>query len=363
MRNLATVQKIYNIKEIPGADNISVANILGWQVVVKKDEFKEGDLVIYCEIDSVLPEKPEFEFLRNRKFRIKTIKLKNTISQGICFPINILPFTLTTNYHIGTDVTEILDIKKYDIEAMIESKVAERNMRINTNRFTKFLCKYSWFKKLFFKPVRSVFPTFIKKTDEPRIQLIDQNQILNNTFSITEKLDGKSMTVFLLRKKYWFYSKYIFGVCSRNYNIVNQTEDYWQVAIKLNLKELMKKYVNDNKLDAYILQGELVGPWIQGNKYKLIETKFYIFNNIAYKHNVMYHEEKKLDLDYVPVLEENYLVNSVDDLIEYSNKFSKINPNVLMEGIVCRSFKDPIKMFIDISFKVVNPEFLLRYDN
>lgn len=89
-RKLATIQKITKLEPIPGADNIEKATVLGWELVVKKGEFKEGDLCVYIEIDSILPEKPEFEFLRERKFRIRTIKLRNTYSQGICFPIKIL---------------------------------------------------------------------------------------------------------------------------------------------------------------------------------------------------------------------------------------------------------------------------------
>lgn len=90
MRKLASVQVVKAIDEIPGADNIEVATILGWHVVVKKGEFKPGDLCIYIEIDSILPDKPEFEFMRSRKFRVKTIKLRGQYSYGLCFPISIL---------------------------------------------------------------------------------------------------------------------------------------------------------------------------------------------------------------------------------------------------------------------------------
>ena len=81
MRNLASIQKISKLEPIPNADTIEKATVLGWELVVKKGEFKEGDLCVYCEIDSVLPERPEFEFLRTKKFRIKTIKFKGQISQ------------------------------------------------------------------------------------------------------------------------------------------------------------------------------------------------------------------------------------------------------------------------------------------
>jgi RNA ligase (TIGR02306 family) len=90
VRKLASVQRIIDIQPIENADSIEVATILGWKVVVKRGEFEVGDLCIYCEIDSIMPDKPEFEFLRDKKFRIKTIKLKGQISSGIAFPLTIL---------------------------------------------------------------------------------------------------------------------------------------------------------------------------------------------------------------------------------------------------------------------------------
>ena len=89
-RKLAHIELIESLKPIIGADKIEVATVLGWECVVKKDEFKVGDKIIYIEVDSVLPEKPEFEFLRDRKFKIKTIKLKGQISMGLILPLNIL---------------------------------------------------------------------------------------------------------------------------------------------------------------------------------------------------------------------------------------------------------------------------------
>src|SRR5512133_1532260 len=90
-RKLASIQKIVSLTPIEGADKIEVATVLGWNVVVKKGDFKVGDACVYIEIDSILPDRPEFEFLRERKFRIKTIRLKGQVSQGICFPLSILP--------------------------------------------------------------------------------------------------------------------------------------------------------------------------------------------------------------------------------------------------------------------------------
>jgi RNA ligase (TIGR02306 family) len=118
-RKLASVQKIISIDPIPDADKIEKATILGWEVVVaKKDNFKVGNLAVYIEVDSVLPDCAEFEFLRDRKFRIKTIKLKKQISQGLVLPLSVLPDC--HYYKEGEDVTAILKIKKYDPEGDLE---------------------------------------------------------------------------------------------------------------------------------------------------------------------------------------------------------------------------------------------------
>lgn len=91
MRKLASIQKIIGLEPIEGADNIMKAKVLGWELVIKKGEYAVGDFCIYCEIDSVLPNKPEFEFLKSKNFRIRTIRLRGQISQGICFPLSMLP--------------------------------------------------------------------------------------------------------------------------------------------------------------------------------------------------------------------------------------------------------------------------------
>ena len=133
-RALATIQRISKIEPIEGADAIECATILGWHLVVKKLEFGVGDLCVFCEVDSLLPEKPEFEFLRKncfidredmRGFRIRTVKLRSQISQGICFPLSILDNAdrgveihatgiKSFVWKEGDDVTELLGIKKWE---------------------------------------------------------------------------------------------------------------------------------------------------------------------------------------------------------------------------------------------------------
>lgn len=89
MRKLASIQTITEIMPIEGKDRIVLATVEGWHVIVQKSEFAVGDKCVFIEIDSVLPEKPWFEFLRPKKFRIRTMKLGNTISQGLALPLSI----------------------------------------------------------------------------------------------------------------------------------------------------------------------------------------------------------------------------------------------------------------------------------
>ena len=124
-RTLASIETISELNPISGADKIEVARIKGWNVVVKKGQFEVGNKVVYCEVDSVLPERPEFEFLKDKHYRIRTVKLRGQVSQGICFPLDVLNsgnWNLPDDFEVppfridelepGFDVTEILGIKK-----------------------------------------------------------------------------------------------------------------------------------------------------------------------------------------------------------------------------------------------------------
>src|SRR6185312_7137005 len=108
MNNLASVQKILSIKPIEGAEFIVTATVLGWEVVVKKGEFNVGDLCCYIQIDTVVPETEQFDFLRERKYRVRTIKLRKQISQGLIVP---LP---KGKFKEGDDITDLVGVKKYE---------------------------------------------------------------------------------------------------------------------------------------------------------------------------------------------------------------------------------------------------------
>ena len=171
MRTLASIKEIAALHPIEGKDRIELAIIDGWSVIVKKNEFQVGDKCVYCEIDSVLPEKPEFEFLRNKNFRIKTMKMGGVISQGICFPLSILP---ESEYKVGDDVTDIMGVKQYEPTMDREPKSLGET-QLDSKKYPKWLMRFKWFRKLvrrYDKRGSKAFPAFIHKTDETRIQNI-----------------------------------------------------------------------------------------------------------------------------------------------------------------------------------------------
>ena len=366
MRKLASVQRIASLTPIKDADKIEKATILGWDVVVaKKDGFKIGDLCVYCEIDSILPDKPEFGFLRERKFRIKTIKLKGQVSQGICFPLDILPKSSTIKE--GDDVTDILGIKKYDPQAEFERKEADRLLSIDKNRMDKFLKRYAWYRKLIFKPTKKPFPSFIKKTDEDRIQLFPNyyENWKDIEFEVTEKIDGQSATYFVVPnpKKGIFRPKWLFGVCSRNFQLLKEdNSSYWSIAKKHDLKRKMIEWCEKYNT-GLIIQGEIISDKIQGGKYKRGDYEFFVFNVISYKDGKADHANNRaiaimcgiMGLCAVPFLFVTFPFPSMKEMVDHANGDSVIANGVMREGLVWRN------QSYHISFKVVSPEFLLKY--
>lgn len=363
MRKLASVQKVLEVSPIPKADAIEVAKILGWEIVVKKGEFQVGDSVVYIEIDSIVPDRIEFDFLRDRKFRVRTIKLRGQVSQGICFPMSILP---KGKYSEGDDATELLGIKKYDPQGDAERKLVEQKLETSNNRIHKFFSKYPWYRKLFFKKSKKGgFPSFIKKTDEDRIQLfphICENE-KDTVFQTTEKLDGQSGTWFLVKnpKKWYQFGKntYTFGVYSRNLHLPKEdNSSYWTIAKQYNIEEVLKCLIGDNQFIA--LQGEIIGTGIQKNKYKINGYDMYAFNLIYPDKTIDSVNASEILRDYgikfVPILDVNFkLKDTIKECVECAKGKSMLLP-VLREGIVVRNYKK------GISFKIINPDFLLKND-
>ena len=379
MRKLASIQKIVSVRPIPDADAIECATVLGWEIVVRKAEnFKPGDMVVYIEIDSILPIREEFEFMRDRKFRVRTIKLRKQISQGIIFPLTILPDNIDyKKLEEDDDVTEILSIKKYDPQGDAEDAERARIESIRTNRFNKFFMKYSWYRTIwhwFVPPRTKGWPKFIPHTDETRIQVLPWLPKLLNENKVpcyeTEKLDGQSATYFIVKTKLFKWStNYLFGVCSRRLHLRKKHKcSWWDVAVKFDIQEKLTRAAKDLLIDVAI-QGEIIGPGIQDNKYGLKEYDFYVFNvfDVTFEKYFEYEELIKFCAKYnikmVPVLRTNFIVPSdVQTIMVESTAKSVVNPNILREGIVCRTmsfFLTPHNVKNMTSFKAVSPEFLL----
>lgn len=360
-RKLAHIEKIEWTKPIQGKDRIVLAGILGWTVIVQKDQFKEGDKCIFCEIDSVFPEKPEFEFLRSKKFRIKTMKMSGCLSQGICFPLSMLP---DCNYEIGDDVTELMGITQYEptMDKEDNDGVSEENKTVK--KYPKFLMRWSWFRKLVLSQKQAKgFPSFISKTDETRIQNAPFYLDMDCKWVATEKVDGQSGSFTLQRvkgKHFWNKDTYDFAVCSRNLRKWKKdTSSFWSVAEKYNIEEVLHKLIGDNEWVA--IQGECVAPNVQGNKYKVTDPDLYIFNLIYPSGRVGSVEAKKIvgeyGLKFVPIIDESVNIKgmSVTEVLDYATGKSQLY-DTLREGIVFRSLDGKQ------SFKAVSPEFLIKHN-
>lgn len=363
MRKLATIRTITDIRPIPGADRIEVAQVDGWECVVKKGEFHVGQEIVYVEVDSIMPERPEFEFLRDRKFRVRTIKLRKQVSQGLVLPLSILPDG--TGCDIGDDVTEALGVRKYDPQAEQERMLlscADDDRVKDHGKIFQFMMRFHWFRKAFGpRPRKKGFPAWIVKTDEERIQnktaMFEREKENGTTFMVTEKIDGQSATYFLQKIG---RKKYEFGVCSRNIRLGKpDNSSYWTIAAKYEIKKVLEGLIGD--YDRIVLQGEIIGTGIQKNKYRVNGYDFYAFNLIFPDHKCDTKEIARLLYPYsiktVPILEDSkVLPETIADLVEYAKGTSTLLDGQKREGVVMRSY-DP-----DISFKVINPDFLLAND-
>jgi hypothetical protein len=369
MRQLATIQKISEIRPIENADKIQLAMMenLGWECVVKKDEFKVGEFIVYVEIDSICPERPEYEFLRETKFRIKTRKFRKQVSMGLILPTSIIPSNVKVVQ--GLDVTEELGIKKYDPQAQEEEALVVPKHR---SPVMKFLMKNKAFRTVYMKlnsKEKGQWPNWIAHTDEERIQTCAK--IFMNNFNkpwyITEKLDGQSATFFTHYEKVWGFKKLAFGVCSRNIWLKTpDNSNYWKIAKKYDLEKKLKACKEE-----IVVQGEILAPNVQKNKYGVTEPDFYVFNIIRNGKRVGLDEMEMLSIGFglktVPIVYNSFMPNLlwndlkdqtqavVKHMVDLSVGYSRLVPTVNREGIVVRLVEDPA-----VSLKVINPDFLLK---
>jgi RNA ligase (TIGR02306 family) len=332
MRKLVAIEKIQEKKPIDGADRIEAVRVRDWWVVAKKDEFEINDTCLYYEIDSFLPVKPEYEFLlkgskpkkmlvdgkEQEGIRLRSVKLRGQLSQGLVLPVwEGLPI------EIGTDVTELLGVIKY--EAPIPPELSGK--------------------------VKGSFPSFIPKTDEERIQNISE---VLSSFYVTEKLDGSSTTLY---KK-----NGVFGVCSRNLELAEGETTQWRLAKQYDL-------VN-NLPDNFAIQCELIGEGIQKNPLKQKGQDIYCFSVYNIKAGIYLGFKDfigfcaSLGVKTVPIINENYALPAlVEELLTHAEGKSKLNENEQREGIVIRPKVEMQYKGQRFSFKAISNAYLLKTES
>ena len=384
VRALAHIEKIEWVKPIEGANNIELIGVLGWVCVAKKGEFQTGDLAVYIEIDSKCPENDErFEFLANKKYKVKTMKLGKfkVISQGLALPLSLFPELDGKN--IGDDVSKDLKIT-YSSEEDVKRKsnsidpnakfksMAARHKNLAKKKWFRWLMKREWGKKLLFfflgkkRDNPKEFPKWIVKTDETRIENAPFYLQNKNPWIKTEKLDGTSCTFAIDRQKKG-KDKFEFIVCSRNVRQADKNQEcyhdsniYWELADKYGIESVLTKLAIENNYDRVVLQGEGVGD-VQGNPYKFKENRLYVFNLIIEGNRVGTKEMADFcdgnNLLHVPIIStEYYLPKTMEEMKLEADGYSEINPKVRREGYVYRS-QDGQQ-----SFKNVSREYLLKHN-
>ena len=339
MRKMATVRKIDSLRPIVGADAIECAIVGGWTCVVKKGEYNVGDLAVYLEIDSWVPtelapflskgkEPRVFDGIKGE--RLRTVKLRGQLSQGLLLSLGVLPANDDFNgaWTEGEDVSELLGIVKWEMPMNAQlAGMAKGN-----------------------------FPSLIPKTDQERVQNL-KSEIAQAAedglqFEVTEKLEGSSMTVYLIDG--------VFGVCSRNLDL-KETEDntFWQVARRDDIEG--KMWASPPGGD-FAIQGELIGPGIQGNIYKLSKPEFRVFDVYSISGGYYLSPSNRraiinaMGLLHVPVMStyEDLGVGTMEELLLWAEGASALTLSQEREGIVFKQVNG------GMTFKAISNRYLLK---
>lgn len=362
MRKLATIRRIDEINPIPNADAIEVATVGGWNVVVKKGQFALNEFALFLEIDSWVPQeiapflckgKEPREYMGVKGERLKTVRLRGQLSQGLLIPLKEVWTKLvdtTVNMH-PVDWDSFISIVNDKWNAFEGFRDADYSEQLGVIKWEPQIPAQ------LAGLMKGNFPSFIQKTDQERIQNLTrqiQDILADNTdelFEVTEKLDGSSMTVYWRDKE--------FGVCSRNIDLKESDDNaYWKMAKSLTLKEKMDYYGRN-----IAIQGELTGMGIQGNQYNLSDTEFRIFDIFDIdagckmtpleRADTLY--ELGLDDHIAPVLDTNVLSafgTTVSEILQYAEGKSVLNGSE-REGVVFKSMQR------EFSFKVISNKWLL----
>jgi RNA ligase (TIGR02306 family) len=358
-RKLATVRRIADLQPIPGADLIEVATIDGWKVVVKKGEFKVGDTAVYFEIDSFLPVRPEFEFLRKacfrshpslgEGFRLKTVKLRGQISQGLAIPYQTFPEVVhlyhQTRLYVPDaghfDVTELLNIRKYE------------DSRLSMGGGTK-----------------GNFPSFLRKTDQERAQNLT-GKIFGEwaavDYEVSLKMDGSSITVYRYTRP---EESEEVGVCSRNLELKMDDEHKDNTFVRVATETGLVKALHDYGKNIAV-QGELVGPGVQKNIENFPQWEIFIYDVYDIDHGRYLPSHERLDvvsilktlgarIYHVPVVANHYNlaregITDIDKLQVLTHRPGVNVPKA--EGLVFKSMDG------SVSWKIINNEYLLKNDD
>jgi len=371
MRKLVSIREISAKYPIEGADLIELVQVDGWQCIAKKGEFEVGSLCVYFEIDSFLPLEERYAFLKKTSkfdgkegYRIRSMKMRGVISQGLALPLSMFD-NIDQNCAVGDDITSQLDVVKYD------------NAQSNFDKKKGLKAG---------KPAGK-FPSFLRKTDQERIQNLTSyfESLREEEFEETLKLDGSSLTAFHVSEPLPWYKKLAnlvgfdytparFGVCSRNLEIspsdnyiktfqngdkssTYSQSDFWKAALKYDLPNVLPL--------GYALQGELIGPKIQSNHEKVDSLEFYVFDiyNIEEERYLTPAERDYMMSDslqnvpHVPVVNKAIKIFEKYDLQGLLSRVEgqSMNPGTISEGRVYKSLTNP-----NITFKAISNKYLLK---
>lgn len=403
-KRLAYTVKIKDVKPIEGADKIELAQVMDYTVVVKKNEFQPGDIAMYIEVDSVLPDGldpvlkqkyedikngkelpeatkdemkaalaavqeqsryPYFEFLRDKKFKIKSMKLSKfgVISQGILFRLDTVG--ITEKLDVDVDLTN-----RFNVTEIVQDAEEAGLVQESRSKFFKFLMRYKWFRalKLGAKFICDWKAEWPGKSDEENVQKVFTKMKTlypKKEWIATEKLEGQNITIYSYMSESIFgkflpglFGKKKIGVCSRTRNLPEKGfgAPFWNTVKRLRYDEKIKKIPGE-----WFCRGEHIGPGIQGNIYNLPRTEIRFFDfyqkkdgkfvKLNFEESIEF--SKKWDLPFVPVLDEHYVLpETAQEMLEQSDKNTVFGNNLShkREGFVLRLRDD-----YNVSFKVKNP--------
>ena len=327
-RKLASIQRVWDIIPIEGADNIELIRVMGWQCVAKKGEFKKYDLACYIEIDSVVPKEDErFAFLASTNWKVKTKRMLKQLSQGVALPLSQLGWT-ELDVTLEEDVTDKLGIKLFENYESFNATEAKGGL-----------------------------PGFLRKSDQERIQNLSDRTFQDYSkmlWQVDEKIEGASGTFFIRDGEYF--------ACSRNLVMRLIEGSRW--------KHLTEKYDLENKLRSLnrniAIQAETIGPGIQGNYYNLKSYEMRIFDvfdidaqrflNSSERYDIL----EKIDLMHihVPIIQKEFSFDGMtkDDMLSMADGLSSLC-NKKREGLVWKCTTNG-----DYHFKTVSNLYLLKTD-